>query len=88
LKFFLKSWRTARRSEISTAENLFNRFQGKERRSGGRNLRRINRRINSRKENFDTPQKVIALYDMSLDDLQKKYPNIVSFVTASRRNAP
>jgi hypothetical protein len=68
--------------KFQAAENLFNRFQGKERRAAEETFAEsiaepINRRVN-----FDTPQKVAALYKMSFNDLQKKYPNIVEFVTA------
>lgn len=64
------------------AETLFNRFQGKERRAAEETFAESIAESIPAKQNFDTPQKVIALYSMSFDDLQKKYPNIVSFVTA------
>ena len=65
------------------AENLFNRFQGKERRLAEETFAEsIAESIVPRKQNFDTPQKVVALYALSFNDLQKKYPNIVNFVTA------
>ncbi len=68
--------------KFQSAETLFNRFQGKERRAAEETFAESIVESISEKKNFDTPQKVIALYSMSLDDLQKKYPNIVSFVTA------
>ncbi len=64
------------------AENLFNKFRGKERRSAEETFAESIAESIPEKKNFDTPQKVIALYSMSVSDLQKKYPNIVNFVTA------
>ena len=64
------------------AENLFNRFQGKERRAAEETFAESFVESIPEKQNFNTPQKVVALYSMSFADLQKKYPNIVSFVTA------
>jgi hypothetical protein len=68
--------------KFQPAETLFNRFQGKERRLAEETFAESIAESIPQKQNFDTPQKVIALYSMSFDDLQKKYPNIVSFVTA------
>ncbi len=62
-------------------ENLFNRFQGKERRSAEETFAESIAESIPEKQNFNTPQKVVALYSMSFGDLQKKYPNIVSLVT-------
>ncbi len=64
--------------KFAAAETLFNRFQGKERRSAEETFAESI----AETTNFDTPEKVIALYDMSANDLQKKYPNIVPFMTA------
>ncbi len=61
-------------------ESLFNRFQGKERRSAEETVAE-----SIAEKDFNTPQKVIALYSMSSSDLQKKYPNIVSLVTAMQQ---
>ena len=58
-------------------ESLFNRFQGKERR-----LAEDTFAESIAEKEFDTPQKVIALYSTSPADLQKKYPNIVALVSA------
>jgi len=63
--------------KFQPAETLFNRFQGKERRLAEETFAE-----SIAEKEFDTPQKVVALYSMSLTDLQKKYPNIVAFVTA------
>jgi hypothetical protein len=79
LKFFLKQLADLPANQkFAAAETLFNRFEGKERRSAEETLAESI----AEKENFDTPEKVLKLYDMSANDLQKKYPNIVSFMTA------
>lgn len=62
---------------FQTLETLFNRFEGKERRLAEETLAE-----SIAEKDFNTPQKVIALYSMSIKDLQKKYPNLVEFVTA------
>ena len=68
--------------KFQPAENLFNRFQGKERRAAEETFAESIAEPIAKRINFDTPQKVVALYKMSFNDLQKKYPNIVNFVTA------
>ena len=79
LKFFLKMIAELPASQkFAVAETLFNRFEGKERRSAEETFAESI----AEKENFDTPEKVLKLYDMSQNDLQKKYPNIVDFMTA------
>jgi hypothetical protein len=83
LKFFLKSVAELPAGQkFQTAENLFNRFQGKERRSAEETFAESIAESVPEKVNFNTPQKIVALYDMSLNDLRKKYPNIVEFVLA------
>ncbi|HEX8289267.1 MAG TPA: S46 family peptidase [Pyrinomonadaceae bacterium] len=71
--------------KFAAVETLFSRFQGKERRAAEETLAEAI----AERNNFDTPEKVIALYDMSLEDLQKKYPNVIPFMTAyaQERNA-
>ncbi len=79
LKFFLKEMAELPvNQKFGAAENLFNKFEGKERRSAEETFAESI----AERENFDTPEKVIKLYDLSLNDLQKKYPNIVEFMTA------
>ncbi len=79
LKFFLKMIaELPANQKFAVAENLFNRFQGKERRSAEETFAESI----AEKANFDTSEKVLGLYGMSANDLQKKYPNIVSFMTA------
>jgi hypothetical protein len=79
LKFFLKMIaELPANQKFAVAETLFNRFEGKERRSAEETFAESI----AEKENFDTPEKVLKLYDLSQNDLQKKYPNIVSFMTA------
>ena len=84
LKFFFKAAADLPASQTyQPIENLFNRFQGKERRSAEETVAE-----SIAEKDFDTPQKVIALYNMSFSDLQKKYPNIVSLVTAMAQERP
>ncbi len=79
LKFFLKEMAELPiNQKFAAAENLFNKFEGKERRLADETFAESI----AERENFDTPEKVIKLYDGSLKDLQKKYPNIVEFMTA------
>ncbi len=79
LKFFLKEMAELPvNQKFAAAENLFNKFEGKERHLAEETFAESI----AERENFDTPEKVIKLYDGSLKDLQKKYPNIVEFMTA------
>ena len=79
LKFFLlKMAELPDNQKFAVVETLFNRYEGKERRLAEETFAESI----AEKENFDTPAKVIRLYDMSSGDLQKKYPNIVHFITA------
>ncbi|MCU1288858.1 MAG: Peptidase [Acidobacteria bacterium] len=86
IKFFLlKMAQLPANQKFATAETLFNRFEGKERRAAEETFAESI----AERNNFDTPEKVIALYGMSANDLQKKYPNIAEFVSAyvQERNA-
>lgn len=79
LKFFLKEMADLPANQkFAPAENLFNRFEGKERRAAEETFAESI----AERDNFDTPEKVAALYDVSFADLQKRYPNIVDFVNA------
>jgi hypothetical protein len=83
LKFFLRSVAELPDDQkFQTAENLFSRFKGRERRSAEETFAESIAESIPEKVNFDTPQKIIALYGMSLNDLRKRYPNIVEFVLA------
>lgn len=78
LKFFFKAAAELPADQTyQPIENLFNRFQGRERRLAEETVAE-----SIAEKDFDTPQKIVALYGMSANDLQKKYPNIVSLVTA------
>lgn len=68
--------------KFQAAENLFANFQGRERRLAEETFAESIAESIPEKKNFDSPQKVVALYDMSFAEIQRKYPNIVSFVTA------
>lgn len=79
LKFFLKMMADLPAGQkFAAAENLFKRFEGKERRLAEETFAESI----AEKGNFDTPEEIIKLYDMSFNNLQKKYPNIVEFITA------
>lgn len=86
LRFFLKAAaELPANQKFQTAEILFNRFQGKERRAAEATFAESI----AESENFNTPEKIFKLYDLSFNDLKKKYPNIVDFITAlsQERNA-
>ncbi len=79
IKFFLKMLADLPATQkFAAAETIFSRFEGKERRLAEETFAESI----AEKENFDTPDKVLKLYDMSIGDLQKKYPNVVEFITA------
>ncbi len=71
--------------KLAVAEKLFGNFQGKERRSAEETFAESV----AEKTNFDTPEKILALYDSSYANLQKQYPNIVEFIAGltQERNA-
>lgn len=77
LKFFLKSMsELPANQKIQYVENLFNRYQGKERREAEESFVE---RIVENKE-FDSAEEVVKLYDKDYDDLQKKYPDVAGFI--------
>ena len=77
LKYFLKAIADLPEGQkFDTAETLFNRYQGKERRKAEETLAES---IAENKD-FDTAEELMALYSMSLADMKKKYLNIVEFV--------
>ncbi len=79
IKFFLKMLADLPATQkFAAAETIFSRFEGKERRLAEETFAESI----AEKENFNTPEKVLKLYDMSSGDMQKKYPNIVEFMTA------
>lgn len=78
LKFLFKSLAELPADlKFQPIETIFNRFQGKERRSAEETLAE-----SIAEKDFDTPQKVIAIYSTSYADLQKKYPNLVALSVA------
>ncbi|CAN5314921.1 S46 family peptidase [soil metagenome] len=78
LKYFLKAVADLPDGQkFTTAETLFTRFQGKERRSAEETLAES---IAENKD-FETTDQILALYSMSFNDMKKKYPNIVELVT-------
>lgn len=77
LKFFLKAMsELPDNQKIPMLENLFNRFQGKERREAEESF--VERIVENK--DFDNAQEVVKLYDEDYDDLQKKYPDVTSFI--------
>ncbi len=78
LKFFFRAAaELPANQKYQPIENLFNRFQGRDRRFAEETVAE-----SIAERDFDTAPKVIALYSTSFANLQKKYPNIVSLVTA------
>lgn len=79
LKFFLKASADLPADQKFTAvENIFNRFEGKERRSAEETLAES---IAEGKD-FDTADEILALYSTPMADLQRKYPNVVEITLA------
>ncbi len=77
LKFFLKAMsELPDNQKIQVVENLFNRYQGKERREAEESFAE---RVVENKD-FDSAEEVIKLYDKDYDDLQKKYPDVTGFI--------
>lgn len=74
IKFFLsQAAELPNDQKFQPIETLFNRYQGKERRSAEESYAELI----VDKPDFNTPEKVYALYSMSLNDLRKKYPTLV-----------
>ncbi|HEY0427396.1 MAG TPA: S46 family peptidase [Pyrinomonadaceae bacterium] len=79
LKFFLKAAADLPAEQRFQAdETLFNRYQGKERRAAEETFAESI----AESKDFDTADKILALYSMPMSDLRKKYPNIVDFTLA------
>jgi Peptidase S46 len=79
LKFFLKAAADLPADQkFQAAENIFNRFQGKERRAAEETFAESV----AESKDFDTADEILALYSMSMADLRKKYPNIVDIILA------
>lgn len=78
LKFFLKAMsELPANQKIPVLENLFNRYQGKERREAEESF--VERIVENK--DFDTAEEVVKLYDKDYDDLQRKYPDVASFIS-------
>ncbi len=74
LKYFFKAVDELPADQrFQTADTLFTRFQGKERRNAEETLAESI----AESKDFDTADKLMMLYSMSLEDMKKKYPNIV-----------
>jgi hypothetical protein len=79
LKYFLKAIDELPADQrFQTYDTLFTRFQGKERRSAEETFAESI----AESKDFDTADELMALYSMSLEDMKKKYPNIVEFALA------
>lgn len=79
IKFFLKALaELPENQKFQPIEELFRRFQGKERRAAEAAFAET---IAENKD-FDTAKEIIELYDESADDLKKKYPNLVRLFNA------
>lgn len=77
LKFFLKSMaELPANQKVAYVENLFNRYQGKERREAEESF--VERVVENK--DFDTADEVAKLYDRDYSDLQKKYPDVAGFI--------
>ena len=78
IKYFLRAIdELPANQRFAPVDNAFNRYQGKQRRAAEETFAEMI----AEKEDFNTPQKIFALYDMSFSDLNKKYPHIVDIMT-------
>ena len=78
LKFFFKAMaELPENQKIPLVEELFKRFNGKERREAEESF--VEEIVENK--DFDTAAEVIKLYDKDFDDLQKKYPNVTNFIS-------
>jgi hypothetical protein len=78
IKYFLRSVAALPADQkFVVAEDLFSRFQGKERRKAEETLAEM-----IAEKDFNTPEKIFALYEMSPAKLRGKYPNIADLMTA------
>lgn len=76
LKYFLKAVDELPADQrFQTADTLFARFKGKERRQA----EDVFAESIAENKDFDTADELMMLYSMSLEDMKKKYPNIVEF---------
>lgn len=79
LKFFLKAAADLPADQkFLAAENVFNRFEGKERRAAEETFAESI----AESKDLDTADEILALYSMSMNDLKRKYPNIVEIILA------
>jgi hypothetical protein len=78
IKYFLRAIdELPANQRFAPVDNAFNRYQGKQRRAAEETFAEMI----AEKEDFNTPQKIFALYDMSFQDLNKKYPHIVDIMS-------
>jgi hypothetical protein len=78
IKFFLKKLdELPADQKFAGVEKLFGTFQGKARRSAEEAFAVSI----AESDDFNTPEKIAALYSTSDSDLQAKYPNIVALIT-------
>lgn len=79
IKFFLKMLdELPAEQEFAGGEKLFGTFQGKARRSAEEAFAASV----AENDDFDSPEKITALYNASASDLQAKYPNIFALSAA------
>lgn len=78
LKYYLKAIaELPANQKFQTAENLFGRSSGNERRAA----EQVFVEALTEGNNFETAEKVAALYDKPADELKRDYPNLVEFVS-------
>ncbi len=78
IKYFLRAIdELPANQRFTPVDNAFSRYQGKQRRAAQETFAEMI----AEKEDFNTPQKIFALYDMSLEDLNKRYPHIVDIMS-------
>ena len=78
IKYYLKAIANLPENQkFQTAEKLFGRSEVKERRAAEEAFAEM---IASGKD-FDSPEKIIALYDKTAEELRSAYPNVFEFVS-------
>ncbi len=77
IKFYLKAIdELPENQKFQTAEKIFGQSSGKKRRMEEASFAEMI----AKGEDFNSPEKIFALYEQSLDELKQKYPTLVEFV--------
>jgi len=79
IKFYLKALdELPANQKFQAAEKIFGQFSGKKRRLEEASFAEFI----TKSPDFDSPEKIFALYEKSLEELEQKYPRLVEFALA------